>query len=76
MLKSNVATIINIFFSSIVDCFQDGGNVELREFGSFSIKSCNFMVDKAASSHNQYLRIYFRSSKKLSAQINNLFKLK
>ncbi|GHM58228.1 MAG: hypothetical protein sL5_10490 [Candidatus Mesenet longicola] len=76
MLKSNVATIINIFFSSIVDCFQDGGNVELRTLGSFSIKNCSFIVNKAANSHNQYLRVHFRSSKKLSAQINSLFKLK
>ncbi|NUY39844.1 integration host factor subunit beta [Wolbachia endosymbiont of Litomosoides brasiliensis] len=69
-----IAAIVNRFFEILSSTLERHNRVEIRGFGSFSIRSYNLketshsILQKFAK--NQYFKTYFRSSKKLSDLIN------
>ncbi|QOD37946.1 HU family DNA-binding protein [Candidatus Wolbachia massiliensis] len=72
--KVIIATIVNRFFGILSNTLRHHNRVEIRGFGSFSIRSYNLketnhsMLQNFAK--NRYFKTYFRSSKKLSNLIN------
>ncbi|MDR2977883.1 MAG: HU family DNA-binding protein [Rickettsiales bacterium] len=72
--KMVIAAIVNRFFEILSSTLKRHNRIEIRGFGSFSIRSYNlketshFMLQKFVK--NQYFKTYFRSSKKLSYLIN------
>ncbi|WP_395463033.1 HU family DNA-binding protein [Wolbachia endosymbiont of Cantharis cryptica] len=72
--KMAIVAIVNRFFEILSSTLEHHNRVEIRGFGSFSIRSYNLkeashsMLQKFAK--NQYFKTYFRSSKKLSDLIN------
>ncbi|MGL9717682.1 MAG: HU family DNA-binding protein [Wolbachia sp.] len=72
--KMVIAAIVNRFFEVLSSALERHSRIEIRGFGSFSIRSYNLketnhlMLQKFAK--NQYFKTYFRSSKKLSDLIN------
>jgi integration host factor subunit beta len=72
--KMVVATIINMFFEMLSSALKFHNRIEIRGFGSFSIRSYNLkkgshlMTQKFTK--NQYFKVYFRSSQGLSNLIN------
>lgn len=72
--KFIIAAIVDSFFGVLSNTLKYHNRVEIRGFGSFSIRSynlkeaSNLMSQKVAK--HQYFKTYFRSSKKLSNLIN------
>ncbi|MCM1002464.1 HU family DNA-binding protein [Wolbachia pipientis] len=72
--KMVMAAIVNRFFEILSSTLKLHNRIEIRGFGSFSIRSYNlketshFMSQKFVK--NRYFKTYFRSSKKLSYLIN------
>ncbi|KLT22212.1 HU family DNA-binding protein [Wolbachia endosymbiont of Armadillidium vulgare str. wVulC] len=72
--KIFIAAIVDSFFLVLSSALKYHSRVEIRGFGSFSIRSynlketSNLMLQKVAK--HQYFKTYFRSSKKLSNLIN------
>ncbi|APR98036.1 HU family DNA-binding protein [Wolbachia endosymbiont of Folsomia candida] len=72
--KMVISTIVDRFFKIFLDTLKHHNRVEIRGFGSFSIRSYNLKkLDYPTSPKfrkNQYFKPYFRSSEKLSNLIN------
>ncbi|MDE5057574.1 integration host factor subunit beta [Wolbachia endosymbiont of Drosophila bocki] len=72
--KIVIAAIVDRFFGILSSTLKHHDRVEIRGFGSFSVRSYNLketshlMLQKFTK--NQYFKTYFRSSKKLSDLIN------
>ncbi|MDG7055926.1 MAG: HU family DNA-binding protein [Wolbachia endosymbiont of Meromenopon meropis] len=69
-----IASIVNRFFEILSNTLKRHNRIEIRGFGSFSIRTYNLreasycIPQKFAK--NRYFKTYFRSSKKLSHLIN------
>ncbi|MFP3035783.1 MAG: HU family DNA-binding protein [Wolbachia sp.] len=72
--KMVIAAIVNRFFEILSSTLKRHNRIEIRGFGSFSIRSYNLKeTSHFMSKHfvkNRYFKIYFRSSKKLSYLVN------
>ncbi|NSM56468.1 integration host factor subunit beta [Wolbachia endosymbiont of Atemnus politus] len=72
--KVVIAAIVNRFFEVLSSALEHHNRVEIRGFGSFSIRSYNLKETNhlvlQQFAKNQYFKTYFRSSKKLSDLIN------
>ncbi|WP_353279485.1 HU family DNA-binding protein [Wolbachia endosymbiont (group B) of Xanthorhoe designata] len=72
--KVIIAAIVDSFFRVFSNALKYHNRVEIRGFGSFSIRSYNLkeasnLTSQKVAKH-QYFKTYFRSSKKLSLLIN------
>ena len=72
--KKAIAFVVDRFLKILESALKDHNRIELRGFGSFSIRSYNL---KTVSSHrldrltkNRYFKVYFRSSESLSNECN------
>ncbi|WP_044194379.1 HU family DNA-binding protein [Ehrlichia japonica] len=65
-----VSKILNIFFSLIIDYLRNDCRVELRGFGSFTVRSYNIKIANAKLAKNKYRKVYFRASNKFIKLIN------
>ncbi|MFL3876776.1 HU family DNA-binding protein [Wolbachia endosymbiont of Trichogramma kaykai] len=72
--KVIIAVIVDSFFRVFSNTLKYHNRVEIRGFGSFSIRSYNLKEASNLRSQkiakHQYFKTYFRSSKKLSLLIN------
>ncbi|WP_168464155.1 HU family DNA-binding protein [Wolbachia endosymbiont of Ctenocephalides felis wCfeT] len=69
--KVAITAIIDKFFEVLSDALRNHNRIEIRGFGSLSIRSYNLnnLVSQKFTK-NQYFKTYFRTSKKLSDLIN------
>ncbi|MGL9725996.1 MAG: HU family DNA-binding protein [Wolbachia sp.] len=72
--KIAIAAVIDNFFEVLSSALKYHNRVEIRGFGSLSIRSyklkeTSYLILQKATKH-QYFKTYFRSSKKLSDLIN------
>ncbi|AAZ68653.1 HU family DNA-binding protein [Ehrlichia canis] len=65
-----VSKILNIFFSLIIEYLKNGYRVELRGFGSFTVRSYNIKTVNTRLTKNKYRKVYFRASNKFIKLIN------
>ncbi|CEI85206.1 integration host factor subunit beta [Ehrlichia minasensis] len=65
-----VSKILNIFFSLIIEYLKNGYRVELRGFGSFTVRSYNIKTANTRLTKNKYRKVYFRASNKFIKLIN------
>ncbi|WP_341808669.1 HU family DNA-binding protein [Wolbachia endosymbiont (group E) of Neria commutata] len=73
--KMIIAAIVERFFEILLDTLKHHNRIEIRGFGSFSIRTYNLkkeenhlMLQRFAK--NQYFKAYFRSSRELTDLIN------
>lgn len=72
--KMVIAAIVKRFFEILLDTLKHHNRIEIRGFGSFSIRSYDLkeenhlMLQRFAK--NQYFKAYFRSSRELTGLIN------
>ena len=75
LYQRDVETLVNTVFDNICDTLVDGGRVELRGFGAFSVRKRE--ARKARNPKNgqevfigERFAIYFRTGKELRERIN------
>ena len=76
LTKSEIEEIINIFCNEIEKALKDGRSVEIRDFGTFSIKKIREKFSAGNPKTGQLIyvpeknKVRFKASKKLKEFIN------
>jgi len=75
LTRSDIEKIVNVIFEEISDTLSSGGRVELRGFGSFSIKRRPARIGRnprteAVVSVPEKNALYFRTGKDLRERLN------
>ena len=71
--EEDSSTMVDVFFSTIVDYLSRNNRVEIRGFGSFSVRG--YVLHKPSSvnkrlSKSSYKKIYFRTSRNFLKEVN------
>lgn len=75
--KPDIAEAVELIFDYIIDQLVEGNRVEIRGFGSFSIKSRAVSASSAlpqvtAKGHKRVKTLYYRMSENLFGKIGNV----
>lgn len=60
---SDVLTVLDVFFRTLVDVISCGGRIELRRFGTFVARKRSVVLRQSSCVFDMYNKIYFRASK-------------
>jgi integration host factor subunit beta len=68
--------VVEIFFDTVTDSLVSGGRIELRGFGTISVKECKARIARNPSTNEKIMvsdRVmpYYRAGKELKERINS-----
>ena len=69
-------TVVNVIFNSMAEALKDGGNIEIRGLGSFSIRERKARISRNPKTGKAIeisikKSIYFKAGKEIRERVNN-----